>query len=414
MNDIKEVLLKYVEEQRDELIRISSELVQIPSEDPPSDTHAMVDYLINEIKDIEGVRYETYTKIEPKISLLAWIKGKGDGKRLVFNGHIDTFLVGNTEGWDENPFSGSIKDGKIYGRGSCDMKAAIAGYIIVLKAMAKYKDEWNGEICFTFASDEESAGTFGTKVILEEIPEARGDAMINGDVGSPRVLKFGEKGFLDMQILAQGKAAHGLHKYKGINAIDRLMNVLMEIEEIEKKEVVLPEKVLKTILEGKEISESIDMPGEVENMQHITVNVGQIEGGYIYSTIPANAAAQITIGIPIGTTLTEIKEEVIRIIEKHEGITYRIYSETEPNWTNPDEEIFQIMKKNAESVTGEEIVISLRSGFDDSRFYRYNGIPAVLLGVTEHAMGDANEYFEIEDMVNVTKIYVTTAYDFLK
>ena len=97
MNDIKEVLLKYVEEQRDELIRISSELVQIPSEDPPSDTHAMVDYLINEIKDIEGVRYETYTKIEPKISLLAWIKGKGDGKRLVFNGHIDTFLVGNTE-----------------------------------------------------------------------------------------------------------------------------------------------------------------------------------------------------------------------------------------------------------------------------------------------------------------------------
>lgn len=413
MKDIKKLLEEYVESHREELIRISSELVRIPSEDPPSDTHAMVDYLINEIKDIEGICYRTYTKIEPKISLLVWLKGNGEGKRLVFNGHIDTFLVGNIEGWEEAPFSGCIKDGKVYGRGSCDMKAAIAGYVIVLKAMAEYREKWKGEICFTFASDEESAGTYGTEAILQEIPEACGDAMINGDVGSPQVLKFGEKGFLDMQIVARGKAAHGLHKYKGINAIDRLIKVLMEIEELEKTEVKMPEKVLKTILESKAVSEAIDMPGEVENMQHVTVNVGQIEGGYIYSTIPEKASAQITIGIPIGCTLVEIREKVLSIIEKQQGITYRIISQTEPNYTDPEEGIFKIMKENAEAVTKKETVISLRSGFDDSRFYRYKGIPAVLLGVTEHAMGDANEYFEIQDMVNVTKIYALTAYDFL-
>ena len=413
MMDIKDLIKSYVEENRDELIRISSELVRIPSEDPPSDTHAMVDYLINEIKDIEGVTYRTYTKVEPKISLLAWLKGKGEGKKLVFNGHIDTFLVGSTEGWIDDPFSGAVRDGKVYGRGSCDMKAAIAGYVIVMKAMAKYKDYWNGEICFTFASDEESAGIQGTEAILEEIPEALGDAMINGDVGSPQVLKFGEKGFLDMQIIAKGKAAHGLHKYKGINAIDRLIKVLMEIEELEKKPIDFPKIALDTILAGKKISESVDMPGEVENMQHLTVNVGQIEGGYIYSTIPANASAQITIGIPIGSSLVQIREEVLAIIAKHEGITYKIYSQTEPNWTDPTEEIFGIMKEAAQEVTGLETVISLRSGFDDSRFYRYKGIPAVLLGVTEHAMGDANEYFEIEDMVNVTKIYALTAIGFL-
>lgn len=414
MENIKDLLCQYIDEHENELIRISSELVRIPSEDPPSDTHAMVDYLINEIKDIEGIAYKTFVKVEPKISLLAWIKGNGKGRRLVFNGHIDTFLVGNKEGWDEDPFSGCIKDGKIYGRGSCDMKAAIAGYVIVMKAMAKYKDQWSGEICFTFASDEESAGTYGTKVILDEIPEALGDAMINGDVGSPRVLKFGEKGFLDMQILAKGKAAHGLHKYKGINAIDRLMNVLLEIEKLEEQKVEMPPKVLKTILEGQSVSESIDMAGEVENMQHVTVNVGKIEGGYIYSTIPANAEAQITIGIPIGTTLDKIKKQVFEIINRHEGITYRIYSETEPNWTDPDEEIFKIMLENAQEINKEKTVISLRSGFDDSRFYRYKNIPAVLLGVTEHAMGDSNEYFEIADMLKVTKIYALTAYDYLR
>ncbi len=414
MDDIKTLLCRYIDEHEDELVRISSELVRIPSEDPPSDTHAIVDYLINEISDIEGVTYQTYVKVEPKISLLCWIKGSKEGKRLVFNGHIDTFLVGSTDGWDADPFSGLVKDGRVYGRGSCDMKAAIAGYVVAMKALAEYRDAWKGEICFTFASDEESAGTYGTKVILEEVPEALGDAMINGDVGSPRVLKFGEKGFLDMQIIAEGKAAHGLHKYKGINAIDRLMSVLQKIEELEKQEVRMPEKVLKLIDESREVSESIDMPGEVENMKHVTVNVGQIEGGYIYSTIPAHASAQITIGIPIGKTLDEIKAQVISIIEESEGITYKIYSETESAYSDPDSDIFKMMLENAGKINNEKTVISLRSGFDDSRFYRYRGIPAVLLGVTEHAMGDANEYFEISDMVKVTKIYATTAYDFLK
>ena len=281
MEKLKNLLCQYVDEHQEELIRISSGLVRIPSEDPPSDTHAMVEYLIDEIKDIEGVTYQTYTRVEPKISLIAWLKGSRPGKKLVFNGHIDTFLVGSPEGWEADPFSGLVKDGKVFGRGSCDMKAAIAGYVIVMKAMAAYKEYWNGEICFTFASDEESAGTYGTRAILDEIPEAMGDAMINGDVGSPRVLKFGEKGFLDMQIIAKGKAAHGLHKYKGINAIDRLMKVLTEIEALEEQEVVMPDVVLNTILESKEVSESLDCPGEVENMQHLTVNVGQIEGGYI-------------------------------------------------------------------------------------------------------------------------------------
>ncbi len=410
---VKELLIKYVEDHHDELIENSSRLVQIPSEDPPSDTREMVKYIIDQIKDIEGITYQTYMKVEPKESLLVWIKGKKPGKKLVFNGHIDTFLVGETEGWDASPFSGLIKDGRVYGRGSCDMKAAIAGYITVIKAMALYQDEWDGEICFTFASDEESAGMHGTQPILDEIPEALGDAVIKGDTGSPRVLKFGEKGFLDIKVSAEGKAAHALHKYKGTNAIDRLMKALLEIENLESEEVVMPEKVISTIEASKEVSESVDAVGEVDNMQKVTVNVGCVHGGYIHSTIPASAYAQLTIGIPIGKTLDEIKSKVDKIIKNNEGVTYSVITETEPNWTDPDNEIFKIMKKNADDVLQEETVISLRSGFDDTRFYRYKNIPAVLLGVTEHAMGAPNEYFEIKDMIDVTKIYLTTAYDFL-
>lgn len=413
MDGIRGLLVKYVDAHREELIRDSVNMVRIPSEDPPSNTHGMVDYLISVLKDIEGLTLKTCTMEEPRISLVAWLKGNGKGKRVVFNGHIDTFLVGETAGWTEEPFSGAIREGRIYGRGSCDMKASIAGYITMLRAMAEYRNEWSGEICVTFASDEESAGMKGTDFILDTVPEAWGDVMINGDVGSPRVLKFGEKGFLDLEVTAEGIPAHGLHKYKGINAIDRLMDALKELEELEKTPVTMPKKVLETILEGKSISEEIDRPGEVGNMQMVTVNIGCINGGYIYSTIPAKALAQLTIGIPIGSSLEEIKEQVRKTIAKHEGVSSRVISEAEPNWTDPDSPIFGIMKANAEEITGQQAVISLRSGFDDSRFYRYRGIPAVLLGVTEYNMGAPDENFLIEDMIQVTKIFILSAYDFL-
>src|SRR4029079_19435025 len=110
-----------------------------------------------------------------------------------------------------------------YGRGVADMKGGIACSLLALQLMASCRDAWNGEIVMTLAGDEEAMRERGTAFLLDRVAHASGDAMICGDVGSPRVLRFGEKGFVWLDVEAAGKAAHGAHVHKGINAIERLI-----------------------------------------------------------------------------------------------------------------------------------------------------------------------------------------------
>ncbi len=102
------------------------------------------------------------------------------------------------------------------------MKGGLACSILAAALLAEHAEAWNGEVVLTLAGDEENMGSLGTGYLLKTIPEARGDANICGDVGSPMVVRFGEKGLLWLDVEAKGAAAHGAHVHKGINAIDRL------------------------------------------------------------------------------------------------------------------------------------------------------------------------------------------------
>jgi acetylornithine deacetylase/succinyl-diaminopimelate desuccinylase-like protein len=106
------------------------------------------------------------------------------------------------------------------------MKGGIACSIAALAALARHRDAWRGEAVLALAGDEESMGPLGTKWLLDHVPEARGDAVIIGDAGSPLVLRFGEKGFLWLEVEARGRAAHGAHVHLGENALDRLSEAL--------------------------------------------------------------------------------------------------------------------------------------------------------------------------------------------
>ena len=100
------------------------------------------------------------------------------------------------------PLGGVLKDGKLYGRGVCDMKGGIACSLLAAALLAEHRDAWSGEIVLTLAGDEENMGSLGTGYMMEHVPHALGDANICGDVGSPRVVRFGEKGLMWVEIEA--------------------------------------------------------------------------------------------------------------------------------------------------------------------------------------------------------------------
>ena len=114
----------------------------------------------------------------------------------MLNGHLDTFPIGEAR-WSHPPLGADLEDGRIYGRGACDMKAGVAALVLAFVSPAEFRDTWNGELVLTLVGDEETGGRWGTQYLLANVEEAMGDAMLNADTGSPRVVRVGEKGNSD-------------------------------------------------------------------------------------------------------------------------------------------------------------------------------------------------------------------------
>lgn len=186
-------------------------------------------------------------------NVVARVCGSGPGRRVVLNGNLDTYPLGDPSLWTRDP-AGEIDGGRLCGRGAADMRGGIAASIA---ALARHRDAWSGEAVLTLAGDEESMGPFGTGRLLDHVPHAEGDAVILGDAGSPRDLGFGAKGFLWVEIEATGRAAHGAHVHLGDNAVERLLEALAGLQTLRALPVATPPAVLEAIERSRAISEPL-------------------------------------------------------------------------------------------------------------------------------------------------------------
>jgi succinyl-diaminopimelate desuccinylase len=413
--DLRGKLIEQVNQKEDLLIALCSKLVKIPSESPTSDTRQIAQMVKEFLQSIDGAEVSLHTLEEPIVNVVARIKGNGPGKRLIFNGHLDTYPVGDKTAWTVDPFGALVKDGRLYGRGSSDMKGGVASYMLAFKLLAECRSDWSGEVVLTLAGDEETMGTKGTKYLLDTVPEATGDAMICGDVGSPTVLRFGEKGLLWLELNAVGKPGHGAHVHKGINAIDLLIEGVTKINDtLRNHPIDNVEKVSKAIIEASEVSEQISGKGETEVLQTVTVNFGMIEGGISANLIPDKASAKADIRLPVGTTIAQIEQKIKEIIDPIEGLSFNIVRQYEPNWSDVEHEIFPLTEQNVRHITGQSPVITMRVGASDARLYRiHKNVPTVVCGLTPYNLGGPDEFIELSELVDVAKIHTLTAFDYL-
>ena len=413
--DVKNSLVEKVSENKDLLLDLTSRMVQIPSESPRSDTREIAAEIARVLEKIDGVEVSFHTLEEPITNIVARVKGRSPGKRLVLNGHLDTYPVGDESLWTNNPFSGHEKDGSMYGRGVSDMKGGIASYLVTFMIMAEMRNSWSGELVITLAGDEETMGVKGTKYLLDTVPHATGDAMISGDVGTAKVLRFGEKGLMWIELNATGKASHGAHVHKGENAIDRLVEGINRLnKELVSLKVNAPKEVTKAIEESSEVSERYSGEGETDVLQQVTVNFGVIEGGVSPNLIPAKASAQGDIRVPIGVEVEEVDRKIKEIVDSIEGLSYNIFRQYEPNWSDINHEIFAYTADNVKYITGEKPVNTVRVGASDARHYRISkNVPTVNCGLNAYNLGGPDEYIEIEELIDLAKIHTLTAFDYL-
>ena len=119
-----------VEKNKEELLKLCSDLIKIPSVNPPGDVEEIVEYICNYLKE-HNVSYEVLRPTPGTPDIVARY-GNPNGKKLILNGHCDVVPIGDRNRWAFDPFSGEIKDGKILGRGTSDMKCGLAGLIFVM------------------------------------------------------------------------------------------------------------------------------------------------------------------------------------------------------------------------------------------------------------------------------------------
>ena len=405
-------LQRRVADSKSEVIAISKRLLGIPSEHPPGDTRAIANEVTEIMRGVDGVDISRHPGAEHVMNLALRVIGRRPGRRLVMNGHLDTFPLGDRKSWSTDPF-GEERDGKLFGLGVSDMKGGLATMLFALKHMARCREVWAGELVLTVAGDEESMGVLGSKLMIDTIPFARGDAVLNADVGSPSVLRVGEKGMIWLTLKARGQSAHAAHVHKGDSAIDKLIAVIVEMQKLRDWKVPAPQEVISAIDSASKVSEALSGEGESNVLKTITVTFGTISGGRLSNLIADEAQATADIRLPYGVSVAEVEAEIHRIAAGCPGVEVEISRRYEPSWTSPGHELVGLLQDNCSTILGVRPVINMRVGGSDARHYRAAGMPTVVCGLTPHNMGAADEFVYCEELTKLAQIYTMTAYDYL-
>jgi acetylornithine deacetylase/succinyl-diaminopimelate desuccinylase-like protein len=398
-----------------EVVALTRRLMAVASPNPPGDVRACAAEAAAILREIAPGATVTLHETSPEVTnLVARIAGAGPGRTLAFNGHLDTYPVNEALPWTVDPLRGEVRDGRLYGRGAADMKGGMAASMLAFALLARHRGAWRGEALLTLAGDEESMGPLGTKWLLDNTPGlATAGAVIIGDAGSPRVLRFGEKGFLWIEVEAAGTAAHGAHVHLGENAIDRLRAALDAVSALRGLAVDAPPSVTAAIAASRAISEPLAGAGEARVLGAVTVNIGQVEGGTAPNLVPASARAACDIRLPVGVTCAQAEAALAAGLDALPGIAWRVLRRFEPNHTDPAADIVRLAHAAAEEVLGAAVAVNMRVGGSDARWFRMAGLPTVVYGPTPHNMGGADEWADIAELEAVARVHALAAFDFL-
>lgn len=406
--DLKDRLKQTSGQTSDILLR----LLAIASENPPGDTTLLAQEISTLLQSVPGIDVQLVTAVHPIANVAAVIHGRAPGRRLVFNGHLDTFEIGDRSAWSTNPY-GELKDGRIFGRGAADMKGGLAAQIYAALRLAEARSCWQGELSLVLTGDEETAGPHGTQFLLETSESANGDAMMCADAGSPNILRFGEKGLIWLTVEASGKAGHGAHAHLTVSAVDRLLAAISALRSITNMPVKTDQRIASAIDAGSSMSEIYSGKGETQTLKSITINFGTIKGGSTRNLVAEHAEVTADIRLPIGVSLNDAKSQIASLIGSLAGITYRVDSETEATATDPHHEIVTRTAAVCSEVLGQEPVATMRVGSSDAALYRARNIPSVVCGLTPYNMGGSDENVLVAELNALGEIYTLAGFDYL-
>ena len=414
--DQTDLLCKALADRRDDLVALTQALIRIPSVNPPGRHYREVCELLEARLSPQGfttqmIRAEGApgdSEKYPRWNLIARREGARAGDCVHFNSHLDVVEVGH--GWSVDPFAAVEKDGRIYGRGACDMKGGLAASVIAAEAFLAVCPDFAGAVEISATADEESGGYGGVAYLAERgyFDPARVQHVIIPEPLNKNRICLGHRGVWWAEIETQGRIAHGSMPFLGDSAIRHMGAVLAEME-----------ATLYPLLATKRT----EMPVVPEGARQSTLNVNSIHGGEAepeegFTGFPAPCVADrcriiIDRRFLIEEDLTEVKAEVTTMLEKirqdRPGFVYEVRDlhEVVPSMTDRDAPIVRTVEDAIGRVLGAPPEFVVSPGTYDQkhidRIGRLKNCIAYGPGILDLAH-QPDEWVGIDDMVEAAQV----------
>lgn len=382
--------------RKGEIERLVKDLVRIPShEDVPTQEKEVAERL-NEFLLDEGIESKLRSVEKDRPNVIAVVKGSGGGKSLMLNGHTDTVPA-----YDMNipPFKPEVRNGRLYGRGSLDMKGGLGAMAMTLVAIERSKVRLRGDLYLTGVVGEERRSE-GTEDIILRGPKA--DMAI---VGEPTDLEIqpSHRGLEWLEVHFYGKAAHGGQADHGVNAISMAARFVRKVEE----------DLLPRLRERK-----------ARHTLPPTLNLGVIQGGQQPSSVADHCVVKIDRRWVPEETLQQVFEEIYQLFDelKKEDPRFKAVLKRDPanmktmthvpNVVRTDHRLVVSLGRAVRDVTKRPAKITSFWGWTDAALMTHFGkMPTVIFGPGGAGAHSRVEYVLVEDLVRCTQVYSMTALD---
>lgn len=413
MTTDREQLLTWLDEERSHIVSFLQGFLRERGPNPPGDTRSTSRY-VERFLASHGLSYDIISPHPEMPNIVATFNGGRAGRHLVLNGHMDVFPVSDEgAGWSHDPWGGEIVDGRIYGRGACDMKAGTTASIMTYVLLARLRERLPGRLTLTVVSDEETFGPWGARYLMEHHPEVRGDCMLNGEPGGPESVRFGERGPLWIEFTVRTKGAHGAYVHATGSATKIAMRLAGELESLVGTEASLSDNVRRAVDHGRPVMDRMMGTGAGDLVDRVTLNIGLIDGGTKVNMIPSSCTFTADFRLPVGMSKADLLPRIAEIAARYPEASWREIGGSEPSWCDPDHEMVGIIQRNVEAFGRPRPTPIVSLGGTDARLWRQVGVPAYVYGPFPHGMGSHDEHVEVEEFLHVVRTHVLSAHDFL-
>lgn len=315
---------------------------------------------------------------------------KGAARSFGFNGHTDVVPPGDPALWSTDPFAGTIRDGRLYGRGAADMKSGIAAFVAAAVAFTRGRDPGDGAILLAVTGDEEGEAEHGTRALLDWMAD-EGEAMSVCLVGEPtcpdflgQMIKIGRRGSLNGWFTVRGRQGHSAYPERAANPLPALARLVDRLSSV-----------------------PLDRGSghfDPSTLAFVTVDTGN----RATNVIPAEARATVNVrfndlhsGAGIAARLREEGERVAQEFGVAVELRTRISGES---FLTPPGALSTLVAGAVEAETGHVPVLSTSGGTSDARFIRAH-CPVVEFGLVGRTMHQADEHVETAQIEALARIY---------